>query len=1397
MRRKRMLCATMAAIMTAAQIAIQLPVAAETVTATVFESAQIESWTSFDVNLSQYGIMDSGTSVKITCTVAEENIVGGDGETPKWAFGVVINGDWDHETMPHCNYDSARKEFSLTLTAQELSMNPSFTVQSQLPCAAAFTVEAIDLQQDGRGTIELPAVTGNIIMWQYTDSSWLAGSSCGGSLSIAQPDGVTFGRTTVGELRTGVKRINAQPVPYYSDSLGAGEDSWCYEVSLDLKNDAGETANIASDAFDLGSEGAVFTDNILPDDSYDAWTVEKISINVNAKTEWDDELGKSRAVSEKVRAMPDSTTAYFETSGSSGRDYTLAPITEKSTTMWTFTDDRGMRSAEGNVSVDAGDLAGITFADFLADCHTVSIAAPGYFSNDAGIDPDDLMYNINMVFQNGDGSDGRWLGRDLTPLTEGCTLYAGAYGDMLEEGTEDYTLTEITLRVLPKIERDENGAQQASSEIIRNMGDNESIFLEFAEDGREAAEVPVAQKSIIMNVWADDSWLTGVVASGRTERLDVHGVEYGRTTFAELKENIKSLSAALPYISDTAGAGSGAFEYKFMMTFGDGSEYFCETAAEPGAALTQRIDDINADEVNTGAITGIYIDVMSKLEESGDRQQAVSGVIRGLSSGNSFVLELAEDNRAEAGVTFTGKSAALNAWTDSSWLTGMVASGRTGRIAVDGIEYGATTLAQLKESTKSIRVTLPYYSDSIGAGREAFTYKLAFRFEDGAEYLCETNAVLGSELVQLVDGIDSSVSGAAITSVCFDIFSQTEETDGGLNQAVSEKIRQLKDGESVMVEFAKDGRAAVTVTVSDKSVEMNVWTTEDDWLTGVTAGGETSSVDVDGVKYGATTIAQLKENIKSLSAALPYCSDGAGAGREAFEYKFMIALAGGAEIWCETSAEIGSPLTQLTDAIEAEDENAVIKGIYLGISAKLEETDSGRMQAASEKIRALDADTAFEIVLKAASAVPENVKAQAGDGKVTLTWDKVEGAANYAVLMKKGAGWTVLGAAGNRTEYTVSGLTNGQKYYFAVKAYAGGAWGKASEAVAATPEKNIIPQNVKAQAGDGKVTLTWDKVEGAANYAVLMKKGAGWTVLGAAGNRTEYTVSGLTNGQKYYFAVKAYAGGAWGKASEAVAATPEKNIIPQNVKASAGDGKVTLTWDKVEGAANYAVFLRKGGTWLKIGTTGTGTAFTSRGLPNGGKYFYMIKSCVNGKWSGESAVVSAIPTCITPQNVKAFAGDGKVTLTWDAVKGASNYTIFLRKGSAWLKIGSSGANTTFTSRGLPNGGKYFYMVKAYVNGSWSDESAVVSAIPTSITPQNVKAAGGAGKAEISWDAVKGASNYAVFVKNGNSWKSLGSAGKATAYTAKGLAGGRYTFAVKAYVNGAWSDMSEAVTADVT
>ena len=364
-------------------------------------------------------------------------------------------------------------------------------------------------------------------------------------------------------------------------------------------------------------------------------------------------------------------------------------------------------------------------------------------------------------------------------------------------------------------------------------------------------------------------------------------------------------------------------------------------------------------------------------------------------------------------------------------------------------------------------------------------------------------------------------------------------------------------------------------------------------------------------------------------------------------------------------------------------------------------------------------------------------------------------------------------------------LSAGETRNYCIKAYT-----KASAAAA--------PTNVKAVAGNGQVTLSWSAVSGASNYSVLMKKGTEWLTLASTGTKTTYTATGLANGGKYYFAVKACVGGSWSASSEIVSASPLGNIVPQNVKAVAGDGKVTITWSAVKGASNYAVFLKKGTSWLNVGSAGTSTSFTSRGLANGGKYYYMVRSYVNGTWSNPSAVVFGIPTRITPQNVKAFAGDGKVTLTWDAVKGASNYVVFMKKGNTSFNLGSAGTATTFTSKGLTNGSKYYYTVKAYVNGSWSDDSAIVSATPVCTTPQNVKAVGGAGKATVTWSAVKGASNYVVMMKKGTLWISLGSAGTKTSYTATGLAsGGKYYFAVKAYVNGAWSDLSDAAPASIS
>ena len=435
---------------------------------------------------------------------------------------------------------------------------------------------------------------------------------------------------------------------------------------------------------------------------------------------------------------------------------------------------------------------------------------------------------------------------------------------------------------------------------------------------------------------------------------------------------------------------------------------------------------------------------------------------------------------------------------------------------------------------------------------------------------------------------------------------------------------------------------------------------------------------------------------------------------------------------------------------------------------------------------------AIEVTVPSSIDTVKNLKAIPGDSKVTLTWDAIGGATNYSVLMKKGTSWITLGSTGTKTTFTATGLVNGGKYFFVVKAYASGMWSEDSEIVYAIPV-STVPQNVAATAGDSKVTISWDAVSGATNYAVLMKNGTSWTTLGSAGTKTSYTATGLTNGAEYTFAIKAYANGAWSGQSAEVSATPT-STAPQNVKATAGDCKITISWDAVDGATNYAVLIKNGTSWTTLAATGTNTSYTATDLVNGDTYTFAVKAYANGAWSTASEAISATPVNTTPQNVKATAGDSKVTLTWDEVEGATNYSVLMRKGTSWITIGASGANSNYTARGLVNGGKYFFMVKAYVNGAWSAASEIVSASPVNSVPQNVSAVGGDGSVTLTWDAVSNATNYAVLMKKGTSWITLGATGTKTTYTATGLVnGGKYFFVVKAYANGAWSSESEIVS----
>ena len=266
---------------------------------------------------------------------------------------------------------------------------------------------------------------------------------------------------------------------------------------------------------------------------------------------------------------------------------------------------------------------------------------------------------------------------------------------------------------------------------------------------------------------------------------------------------------------------------------------------------------------------------------------------------------------------------------------------------------------------------------------------------------------------------------------------------------------------------------------------------------------------------------------------------------------------------------------------------------------------------------------------------PTITKAIAGDSKVALNWTAVDGAEKYAIYTYLNGKYTCIGSrAASVTGMYVTGLTNGTKYGFLVRAYINGAWSSftAADIVYATPVGAAKPTITKAISGDSKVALNWTAVDGAEKYAIYTYVNGKYTCVGSrASTVTGMYVTGLTNGTKYGFLVRAYINGAWSSFTTAdiVYATPVSALKPTITKAIAANGKVALNWTAVNGAEKYAIYTYVNGKYTCVGSrASTVTGMYVTGLTNGTKYGFLVRAYINGEWSSFTTadIVYATPT---------------------------------------------------------------------------------------------------------------------------------------------------------------------------
>ena len=221
-------------------------------------------------------------------------------------------------------------------------------------------------------------------------------------------------------------------------------------------------------------------------------------------------------------------------------------------------------------------------------------------------------------------------------------------------------------------------------------------------------------------------------------------------------------------------------------------------------------------------------------------------------------------------------------------------------------------------------------------------------------------------------------------------------------------------------------------------------------------------------------------------------------------------------------------------------------------------------------------------------------------------------------------------------------------------------------------------------------------------------------------------------------------------------------VAPGGVQAVAGDAEVALSWNAVSNATRYTVYWDTTPAVSTVDSSfgaGSNTQFNFFSLTNGQTYYFRVSASNTTGEGPLSTEVSAIPAATgpavptAPQNVQATAGDAEVVLTWNAVSGASGYTVYWSTTSNVTTSDSSmsaGGTTQLTHSNLANDTTYYYRVSASNatgEGTLSTEASATPAesgpvVPTA--PQNLQADAGDTEVALSWTAVDNASSYTVY-----------------------------------------------------
>ena len=257
--------------------------------------------------------------------------------------------------------------------------------------------------------------------------------------------------------------------------------------------------------------------------------------------------------------------------------------------------------------------------------------------------------------------------------------------------------------------------------------------------------------------------------------------------------------------------------------------------------------------------------------------------------------------------------------------------------------------------------------------------------------------------------------------------------------------------------------------------------------------------------------------------------------------------------------------------------------------------------------------------------------------------------------------------------------------------------------------------------------------------------------------------------------------------SAALRCAPASLSAPAVTGGNDSQGRPTLKWNAVTGAAKYEVYRARSqsGDYIKYSTV-TGTSYTNTSyIEDGNTYYYKVRALdANGTAGAWSSIVSvtyraaSTGTLSAPTVTGGNDAQGRPTLKWNAVSGAAKYEVYRARSRSgeYIKYstvtGTSYTNTSY----IEDGNTYYYKVRALdasgTAGAWSSIVSVTYRAASTGTLSAPTVTGGndsQGRPTLKWKAVSGAAKYEVY----RSYSRDGSYSKYSTQTSTGYTNSSY------------------------